>query len=363
MRDPYAVLGVDRGASQDEIKRAFRRLARENHPDVRKDDPHAGERFKEINEAYQVLGDPERRAQYDRYGTVAPPGADIRDSGFGPFEDIFDMFFGGRPRAGRETPEPGADLRTDLEITLNEAATGVEQTVEIERLETCPGCFGTGAERGSAPERCATCGGTGEVRYAQRTIFGAFTQIGTCATCGGSGTVIRHPCRQCRGSGRAPATRTLSVKVPPGVDSGTRLRLAGEGEAGTRGGARGDLYVVIHVRPHPVFERRGRDLVTTVPVSITQAALGGEVEIPTLDGRLTRPIQPGTQPGTVLTVRGRGMPDLRGGRGDLQVHLEVHVPTSLSPEERRLLAQFAKLRGEKLTPQRKLSEKVKDLLQ
>lgn len=364
MRDFYAVLGVDRTASQDEIKRAFRRLAREYHPDVKRDDPQAGDRFKEINEAYQVLGDPERRAQYDRFGTVPPLGTDIRDSGFGPFEDIFEMFFGGRARGARDAPEPGADLRYDLELTLNEAATGVEKTIEVERLETCASCFGTGAERGSAPERCPTCDGTGEVRYAQRTIFGSFTQIGTCATCAGTGTVLRHPCAQCGGSGRARAVRALTVKVPAGVDTGMRLRLAGEGEAGARGGERGDLDVVLHVRPHKVFERRGRDLFCAVPISLVQAALGDEVEIPTLDGPVMRPVPAGVQPGTVLTVRGRGMPDPHGGRGDLHVRLDVRVPTDLSAEERKVLLQFAKLRGEQITPQRKkLSDKVKDLLQ
>lgn len=364
MRDYYAVLGVDRTASQEEIKRAFRRLAREYHPDVQKDDPQAGERFKEINEAYQALGDPERRAQYDRFGTVPPLGTDLRDSGFGPFEDIFDMFFGGRARGSRDAPEPGADLRYDLALTLEEAAAGVEKTIEIERADTCPSCFGTGAERGSAPEPCQTCGGAGEVRYSQRTIFGSFTQIGTCATCGGTGTVIRHPCRPCRGTGRAAVQRTLTVKVPPGVDNGMRLRVAGEGETGTRGGQRGDLYVFVHVRPHPVFERRGRDLFGVLAISIVQAALGDEVEVPTLDGPLSQAVPAGVQPGTVLTIKGRGMPDPRGGRGDLHLRLDVRVPTSLTAEERKVLAQFAKLRGEKVSPQRKkLSDKVKELLQ
>ncbi|HEU4797865.1 MAG TPA: molecular chaperone DnaJ, partial [bacterium] len=314
MRDFYAVLGVDRNASQDQIKQAFRRLARENHPDVKKDDPQADDRFKEINEAYQVLGDPDRRAQYDRFGTVQPFGTDMREGGFGPFEDIFDMFFGRRGRVDREAPEPGADLRCDLELTLEEAATGFEKTIEIERLETCPSCFGTGAERGSSPETCSTCRGAGEVRYSQRTVFGSFTQIGTCNTCGGTGKVIRNPCRKCGGSGRAATQRTLSVKVPAGVDNGMRLRMAGEGEAGARGGERGDLYVFIHVRPHPVFERRGRDLHSTIPISIAQATLGDEVQVPTLDGPVAQVVPAGVQPGTVLTVKGKGMPDPRGGR-------------------------------------------------
>lgn len=367
MRDYYETLGVDRNASPEEIKRAFRRLAREHHPDVRMDDPQADERFKEINEAYQVLSDPERRAHYDRFGTARPfPGAgDLRDTGFGPFDDIFDMFFGRRtPRPSRDEPVRGADLRYDLELTLEEAAAGVEKTIEIDRLDTCPACFGTGAERGSAPQTCPTCKGAGEVRFSQRTVFGSFTQIGTCSTCGGTGTVLRHPCKQCRGSGRADARRSLVVNVPAGVDDGMRLRLAEEGEAGERGGSRGDLYVFIRLRPHPVFERRGRDLYGAVPISITQAALGDAIEVPTLDGPTTQAVPPGAQPGTVLTVRGKGMPDRRGGRGDLYVRLDVTVPTTLSPEERRLLLQLAKLRGEQITPQKKkLTDKVKELLQ
>ncbi len=366
MRDYYDILGVDRNATQEEIKQAFRRLAREHHPDVRKDDPKANDRFKEINEAYQALSDPEQRAQYDRFGTVQRvPGEDFRGAGFGPFEDIFDMFFG-RRSAGvdRDAPEAGADLRYDLELTLEEAATGVERTIELERLDTCPSCFGTGAERGSAPERCPTCRGRGEVRHSQRTVFGSFTQISTCQTCGGSGTVLRHPCRQCRGSGRAAIRRTVTVTVPPGVDSGMRLRLTGEGEAGLRGGPRGDLYVFVQLRPHPVFERRGRDLYCTVPITVYQAALGDEIEVPTLDGPISQTVPAGVQPGMTLTVKGKGMPDPRGGRGDLHVRLDVRVPTDLTPEERKLLQQLAALRGRSVKPQRKkIGEKVKDLLQ
>lgn len=367
MPDYYAVLGVDRSATQEEIKSAFRRLAREFHPDIRKNDPHAEERFKEINEAYQVLSDPERRAQYDRFGTVQPvPGfGDLGGTGFGPFEDIFDMFFGRRRAAAtRDAPEPGADLRYDLELTLEEAAAGVQKVVEVTRLDTCPSCFGTGAERGSSPEQCATCRGTGEVRYAQRTVFGSFTQISTCDTCGGTGTVVRHPCKQCRGLGRTEVRRSLTVTIPPGVDDGVRLRLAGEGEAGLRGGGRGDLYVFVHVQPHPVFERRGRDLHCTIPISMYQAALGDDVEIPTLDGRVTQAIPAGAQPGSVLRIRGKGMPDPRGGRGDLHVRLDVHIPTDLSVDERKVLAELAGRRDAHGKPQRKkLGDKVKDILQ
>jgi molecular chaperone DnaJ len=366
MRDYYEILGVDRDATQEQIKQAFRRLAREHHPDIRKDDPKANERFKEINEAYQALSDPQRRAQYDQFGTLQPSRREgFPGTGFGPFDDLFDMFFGRRTtRVDRDAPESGADLRYDLELTLEEAATGVEKSIELERQETCPSCFGTGAERGSAPERCPTCRGTGEVRHSQRTVFGSFTQVATCHTCGGSGTVLRHPCRQCGGSGRTTMRRTVTVKIPPGVDSGMQLRIPGEGEAGLRGGPRGDLYVFIGVRPHPTFERRGEDLFTTIPITIYQAALGDEIEMPTLDGSVIHPVPAGIQAGSVITVKGKGMPDGRGGRGDLRVRLDVRVPTDLTAEERQLLQQLASLRGRAVKPQkRKIADKVKDILQ
>ena len=365
MADYYHTLWVERTASQEEIKQAFRRLAREHHPDVRKDDPTANDRFKEINEAYQALSDPQRRAHYDRYGTL-PRGAveDVTGTGFGPFEDIFDMFFGRRAaRPDRDAPEAGADLRVDLELTLEEAFSGVEKIVDLTRLETCPACFGTGAERGSVPEQCPTCGGRGEVRYSQRTVFGAFTQVGTCPTCGGSGTVLKHPCRQCGGNGRVQVKRTVTVAVPAGVDDEMRVRVKGEGEAGVRGGSRGNLYAFIHLRPHKIFQRRGRDLFCSASLTMYQAALGGEIEVPALDGSITRSVSPGTQPGAVLTVKGKGMPDTRGGRGDLHVQLDVRVPTDLSAEERRFLEQLAAQRGEKVVPRKKLSDKMKDILQ
>ena len=367
MRDYYDILGLDSSATQDEIKRAFRRLAREHHPDVKKNDPQAGERFKEINEAYQVLSDPQRRSQYDQFGTVSPMTAaeEFRDFGLGSFNDIFDMFFGRRPAGmDRDAPVRGTDLRYDLEISLEDAARGVEREIEIERLDTCPSCFGTGAERGSTPETCPTCRGSGQMRYSQRTALGSFTQITTCNQCGGAGTVLRHPCKQCRGSGRTPLKKTLTVTIPKGVDTGMRLRLTGEGEAGERGGERGDLYVFLDVAPHPVFERRGNDLVCEIPISITQAALGDEVDVPTLDGPAVHAIPAGTQPDDVVTIPGKGMPDPRGGRGDLHARLRVRVPTNMSAEERRLLQELAKLRGENVKPQKKkLTDKVKEMLQ
>jgi len=363
-RDYYEILNVPPDATQEEIKQAYRRLAREYHPDVRREDPAAEERFKEINEAYQVLSDPEKRAQYDRMlrGGLEPIPEEF---GFpSPFEDLFDAFFG-RVRTGpaREPgPERGADLRVDLEISLEEAAHGTERTIEVTRLETCPACFGTGAERGGGPTTCPTCGGTGQTRFSQRTVFGTFTQITTCRRCGGRGRILRNPCTRCRGAGRVETTRQLVVSVPAGVEDGSRLRLVGEGEAGRRGGPRGDLYVVVRLAPHPVFERRGLDLFCTVPISMTQAALGDEVEIPTLDGPQPVTVPAGTQPGAVLTLKGKGMPSLDGRRGDLHVRFEVQIPKHLSREERRVLLEFARLRGERIKPSRRLLDQVKDLL-
>jgi molecular chaperone DnaJ len=350
-RDHYETLGVSRTASQDEIKRAFRLLAREHHPDVNQD-PRAAERFKEINEAYQVLGDPERRARYDR-GEL--DGQAFRPFGGGTgFDDIFDMFFGQQgQRGGEPGPGRGNDLRVVLEVTLEEAAAGTRRSVTIQREETCPICFGTGAEQGSAPEACPTCRGAGQVRHSRRTPFGQFAQIATCPQCRGTGTIIRKPCRDCRGSGRTVAKREIDIATPVGVEDGTRLRLHGEGEAGMRGGGRGDLYVDLRVADHSVFTRDGLHLHCQVAVSMIQAALGAEVEAPTLDGPAPLTVPPGTQPGEVLTLRGKGMPGLRGGRGDLAVHLVVTVPKELTKEQVKALAEFAHLRGERIKPAKK----------
>lgn len=352
--DYYEVLGVPRAASQAEIKRAFRQLAREHHPDVSKD-PAAADRFKIINEAYQVLGDPERRARYDRGDFVAAGRPDGR--GAGPFEDLFDMFFGqamgSGTRSAESGPERGSDLRVALEITLEEAAHGAERTIAIVREETCPACFGTGAEKGSAPETCPTCRGAGQVRYSRQTPFGSFQQITTCPECGGAGRVVRRPCRECRGRGRVDAKREITVAVPAGVDDGTRLRLPGEGEAGMRGGERGDLYVDLHLAEHAVFTLEGRNLHCGVTVSMVQAALGAEIEVPTLDGPAALTVPAGTQPGAALVLPGKGMPRARGAaRGDLVVHLRVEIPAHLTAEQTAALAEFARLRSDEVRPRR-----------
>ncbi len=354
-RDYYGILGVARSATPDEIKRAFRQLAREHHPDVNQD-PRAAERFKEINEAYQILSDPERRAYYDRTGRA---GSTLRDAGgspFGasPFEDIFDMFFGReRAQGGEPGPERGSDLRVALEITLDDAAHGTERVIQVTREETCPACFGTGAEKGSAPETCPTCHGAGQVRYSRRTAFGSFAQIVTCPQCGGRTKIVQHPCRECRGSGRTNAEREISVKVPAGVEDGTRLRLAGEGEAGMRGGDRGDLYVDLSIAAHPRFVRHGRDLHCEISISMAQAALGDEIEVPTLDGPVSTTVTPGLQPGDTTALRGKGMPSLRNSRGDLIVHFQVVIPKELTKEQERLLLEFNRLRGESVHPPKK----------
>ncbi|BAF59060.1 DnaJ-class molecular chaperone [Pelotomaculum thermopropionicum SI] len=355
-RDYYEVLGVSRNASAEEIKKAYRRLARQYHPDANPDDKDAEAKFKEISEAYMVLSDPEKRANYDRFGH-----AGVNGQGFGGFEgfggfggfadfgglgDIFDMFFGsgGRRRAG---PERGADIRMELELTLNEAAFGLEREIKVPRVEICGTCGGSGAAAGTKPRTCPACGGTGQVQYAQSTPFGRIVQSRTCDRCRGAGQFIEKPCPTCRGTGQVRRTRSIKVKVPPGVDSGSRLRLAGEGEAGTRGGPPGDLYVYIQVKPHPVFARDGDDIICEVPVSFVQAALGDELEVPTLEGSTRLRIPEGTQTGTVFRLRGKGVPRLDGfGRGDQHVRIKVVTPTKLSEKQKALLREFARLDGE-----------------
>ncbi len=361
-RDYYEVLNVPRDASLEEIKQAYRRLAREYHPDVRRDDPQAEERFKEINEAYQVLSDPQRRAEYDRRGRVSAPAGPWDFESV--FDDLFEPFFGTPRRRRERAPERGADLRYDLEVSLEEAAHGCERTVEVVRLDTCPACFGTGAERGGGREACPSCRGTGQVQFSRRTAFGYFTQIRTCPRCGGEGEVLRNPCGRCEGTGRVEAQKTVTVRVPPGVEEGTRLRLPGEGEAGIAGGPRGDLYVVVHLARHPVFQRKGQDLYAELRLSMVQAALGDEVEVPTLDGPERLTIPAGVQPGEVLTLKGRGMPDLEGRRGDLHFRVRVEIPRRLTAEQRKLLLRLAESFGLDVQPQRRrILDRMKDLLQ
>ncbi|NTW03033.1 MAG: molecular chaperone DnaJ [Oscillochloris sp.] len=343
-RDYYEVLGVSRGASQDEIKKAFRRLARQYHPDVNKDDG-AESKFKEINEAYEVLSDEQKRAMYDRFGHSTPGGG----AGFDPFgggdafSTIFDAFFGGAaggPRSQRG-PQRGADLRYNLRLSFEEAVFGCEKEIEFRRLETCASCKGSGAEAGTDPVRCTKCGGSGEVR--QRAPLFNMVTVTTCDACAGSGYVIPIPCRECRGEGRVRQGRRITVKVPAGVDSSQQIRISSEGESGPRGGPFGNLYVALDVQPHPLFLREGNDIILELKLNVSQAALGEEIEVPTIDGTEKLRIPPGTQTGQTFRLRSKGVPFLRQtGRGDQIVISRVVIPNKLSEHQRKLFQELSR---------------------
>jgi molecular chaperone DnaJ len=366
--DYYEVLGVARDASGDDIKRAYRTLARRHHPDVSHDKSDAELRFKTINEAYEVLSDPSKRAQYDRFGVVtngagAAPGAG--DFGFGPgsFGDIFDMFFGnvrGAEQTRRAGPQRGSDLRYDLEITLEEAFAGTTKEITFNHLAQCETCKGSGARPGTLVTPCTQCRGTGVMRGARHTPLGQIVTQTTCTRCGGEGHVIEHPCETCAGRGRSEIERHLTVKVPAGIDDGSRIRIGGSGEGGTRGGPPGDLYVYLSVAPHPYFKRDGLDTYADVPVSFPQATLGGPITVRSLEGDLELHLPPGTQPGTVLRLRGRGMPSVRGNqRGDHRVRIHVVVPTKMNKRQRELLEEYADAGGDAVE-ERSFFERVKD---
>lgn len=352
-RDYYEVLGVDRNATPEEIKKAYRNLARKLHPDVNKA-PDAEERFKEVKEAYDVLSDEKKRAQYDRYGHIDPNqgfggggfggfgGAD-----FGGFGDIFDMFFGGGSRRDPNAPQRGNDLQYTMTIEFKEAVFGVEKDITIPRTETCDTCHGSGARPGTKPEVCSVCRGTGQQEFVSNTPFGRIVNRRLCSQCGGTGRVIRDKCGACRGTGKVKRQRTIHVRIPAGVDEGAQIRLSGEGEAGTRGGPSGDLYIVIRVKPHEFFEREGDDIYCEVPLTFAQAALGDEIEVPTLTEKVKLRIPAGTQTGTYFRLKGKGVPRLRGmGQGDQHVKVVVVTPTNLTEEQKELLRQFAGLSQE-----------------
>jgi molecular chaperone DnaJ len=345
-RDYYDILGVSRGASEKDIKSAFRRLARDLHPDV-SDRPDAEERFREAAEAYEVLSKRETRELYDRYGHEG-----LRSGGFRPTQfdfadlsDILSAFFGDEvfggagSRWGRATR--GADVLAEVELDLAEAAAGTSRTVPFPVAATCARCGGSGAEPGTAPDRCRRCGGSGRLQSVSSSFFGQFVRAQTCPDCGGSGSVVTTPCDECEGAGRITQERTLDVEIPPGIHDGQRIRLTGEGHAGVLGGRAGDVYVLVRVRPDVRFIREGNDILSTVTLTMTQAALGAEVSVPTLDGEVDLEFQPGTQPGEIRTLRGKGMPVLQGlGRGDHRVLVNVAIPRHLSEEQRRLLEEF-----------------------
>lgn len=347
-RDYYEILGVDPSASEEEIKRRYRRLALQYHPDRNPGDKEAEERFKEAAEAYDILRDPERRRLYDRFGhdglREAAGGFRGFEDIFASFGDVFEDFFG--IRRGRPMAEPGADLRYDLKLSFLEAAFGRVVDIDVPRSEDCPRCGATGVEPGFSPESCPTCAGTGQVTRTQ----GFFRISTTCPRCGGAGRLITHPCQDCQGQGRVSRVSKVQVRVPAGVDSGARLKLRGEGEPGRRGGPPGDLYVVISVEPHEIFEREGDDIFCQVEVSFAQAALGAKIKVPTLEGEETVSLPAGTQSGEILRFPGKGIPHLRGGgRGDEVVQVSVRVPKELSKRQRELLEEFDRLEADRQT--------------
>jgi molecular chaperone DnaJ len=357
--DYYDTLGVSRSASKDELKRAYRRLARKYHPDVNKE-PGAEEKFKEINRAYEVLSEPETRARYDRFGEAGVSGAGAGFSDFGDaggFADIFETIFSGfggmgtQASARRRTgPVRGDDLRLDLKLDFREAIFGGEKEINIPHLESCEVCNGTGAKPGTGAKTCPTCNGAGQVRRATRTPFGSFAQVSMCPTCNGEGQVIEEKCETCGGVGRQQKSKKLKINIPKGVDNGTRLRVSGEGDAGLRGGAPGDLYVYLYVEEDAEFKREGINLYSDLSISYLQAILGCRIKVNTVDGEEEITVPPGTQPNTVLTLEGKGVPKLGNpvSRGDQMVTVRVEIPSRVSGEERELLEKLAKLKGDSI---------------
>lgn len=371
-RDYYEILGVDRNASEQEIKRAYRKLAKKYHPDLNPGDKEAEQKFKEVNEAYEVLSDPEKKSRYDQFGHAGVNGQgfggfDPGAGGFGGFgdifDDIFDMFGGGFSTRRRTGPRKGADIKQRIDISFEEAAFGVEKEIKINRTEKCSVCNGTGAKPGTNKSTCPKCNGTGEVRYAQNTPFGQFVNVRTCDRCNGTGEIINEPCTKCGGTGKERKTRKINIKIPAGVDTGSVIPLRGEGEPGERGGPPGDLYIYINVLPHEIFTREGDDVICEIPISFVTAALGGNIEVPTLDGKVRYNIPEGTQSGTIFRLKNKGIQHLRGyGRGDQYVKVTVDVPKKLTEKQKELLREFAKISGEDISGGHKKGffDKVRD---
>jgi len=372
-KDYYKILGVDKGASRDDIKKAYKRLAKKYHPDINKEDG-ATDKFKEINEAAAVLGDDQKRQQYDRFGTAdfgpGGPGGGFDFSGFdfggGDFGDLFESLFGGSPFGGnfrgrRRGPRRGADLRYDIEVELEDAVKGTEKHINIPRYETCTKCDGSGAASSNDITSCPECNGAGMVTRTQRTPFGMFQTTTTCRRCHGEGKVIDKPCDECDGAGRVEKERKIRVEVPAGVETGTTLRLPGEGEAGEKGAGKGDLYVVVHVSPHDIFDRKGNDLFVRVPISFITATLGDTIDVPTITGKAKLKIPAGTQSNTLFKMKDKGVPYIRGSSvGDQYVKVVVHTPQKLNKKQQSALKSFAKEMGDKISPQKSFLEKVKE---
>ena len=371
-RDYYEVLGVDKGADEAAIKKAYRQLAKKYHPDVNPGDKSAEEKFKEVNEAYQVLSDPQKRAQYDQFGHEGPQGfggggfgdfSDFGGGGFGGFEDIFSSFFGGGMGGSRSNgPVPGEDLRYDLTLSFEEAALGCEKEINLVRDEVCPTCNGSGAKPGSKVDTCPTCGGSGQERVVTNTPFGRIQNVRTCSRCHGAGKIITEPCQKCRGRGKVRVSKRRTIKVPAGIDNGQVLTIRGQGGLGERGGQPGDLLVVIAVKPHKLFKRRDDNLYIDVPLTFTQAALGAEIDVPTLGKPVKYRFPEGTQPNQVFCLKGEGVPRLRGnGKGDLYVNAVVEIPRKLTNQQKELLRQFdGTVTGNQYEKKKSFIDRVKD---
>lgn len=368
-KDYYDILGVSKDASQKEIKKAYRKLAKEHHPDTNDGDEKSSEKFKEISEAYEILSDPEKRKRYDQYGHSGIGEDDFNfddfaRGGFGGFEDIFDMFFGGGRggRSRRRGPQRGRDLQYKLQISFEEAAFGAEKQITIPRTEVCPECNGSGAETSSDVRTCPKCNGQGQIRVTQQTPFGRFAQTKTCDKCGGSGEIVENPCSNCNGTGKVQRRRQLTINIPAGVNDGSKLRMAGEGEAGEKGAASGDLYIIIQVQEHEIFDRKGDNIYCEIPINFVQATLGDEIKVPTLEGKVKFEVPEGTQPGTTFRLKNKGVKHLnRSGKGDQYIKTKVVIPDNLNNEQKELLKEFAEISGEEINPEKKgFFDKVKN---
>ncbi|MFT4325911.1 MAG: molecular chaperone DnaJ [Candidatus Woesearchaeota archaeon] len=369
-KDYYEILGVSKSASKEEIKKAYKKLAKQYHPDLNKDNPQAEAKFKEASEAFSVLNDDQKRSNYDQFGTAGAQGGFGGGSGFGGFEgfdfggegfsDIFDSFFGGGSRRRRNAAQRGSDLLYRITITLDKAFNGATETIAVPKYETCKDCNGTGAENADDVDTCPVCNGTGTVTRQQRTPFGVFQSSSTCHNCHGTGKVIKNFCSSCKGEGKVKVTKKIDVTIPAGIDTGNRLRVRGEGEAGSRGGPSGDLYIEVTVKEHDLFERQGDDLYATVPISFRQAVLGDAIKVPTMSGGASLKIPAGTESGTLFRMKGKGMPSMHGGSGDQYTKVHIETPTKISKKQKELLEAFDDATKEK--PYDSFVKKVKDWL-